>query len=182
MKNHVGNSSSKSYKSLMKASIIKNNKDVENKTNPTSPFKGDKRVKLDESIKDKKESVIAVSHSVQNINVLKKFPQNSDISSQKLYVNKSTRDVKIATSKSSANFTKNEMIRVNSLAPFHKVDPEFYNESQNHFWNKELQRVNTEKTILFRPNSSRKFLTQNHSTFGKVNFFIKCSPIFSRKN
>ena len=173
MNNHVGNNSVKTYKSLMKTSIIKNNKGVENTTNSIIPLKGDRRVKLDESNKDKNENVISVSHSVQDINVLKKFPQSSEISSQKLYANRSTRDVKITTSKSSANFTKNEMTRVNSLTPFHKVDPEFYNESQNHFWNKELQRVNTEKLIIFRPNSSRKYLTQNHSTFGKVKSLLK---------
>ena len=64
-------------------------------------------------------------------------------------------------------FTKSGMVRVNSLKPFPKIDPEFYSDNQNYFWNKELQRTNTERNILAK-SMSGKFLERNFSTFQKV--------------
>jgi len=75
---------------------------------------------------------------------------------------------------SAANFGKRELTRTSSLKPFEKTDPEFYNEdSINPMWKKDLQRVKTEKIILYGFCKGGKFFDQNSFFFGKSEVFSK---------
>lgn len=44
---------------------------------------------------------------------------------------------------------------VSSSRPFPKLDPEFYNEKNNYFWQKEIKKIKSEKSI-FRSKLSLK--------------------------
>ena len=118
---------------------------------------------------------ISLSKSVKDINRLisnNKMAQSSNyLPVKKIFPNQSTKEITIHKSSNSLIFSKIGMTRVNSLRPFPKVDPEFYNDNQNYFWNKELQRTNTEKNILNRSQSGR-FLERNFSTFQKVRIIL----------
>jgi len=169
----------------------KNNGNVKtaNKSKPTSytaiqekknDFKMPKQDKLDRpedqkrSNKSTKTSIptISLSKSVQHIpglkNNLKINESSNNIQELNLfYPNQSTKEIRTIQN----NFTKSGMVRVNSLKPFPKIDPEFYSDNQNYFWNKELQRTKTERNILAK-SMSGKFLERNFSTFQKVGYVI----------
>ena len=115
---------------------------------------------------------ISLSKSVQHIpglkNNLKISESSNNIQELNLfYPNQSTKEIRPIQNNNSMKFTKSGMVRVNSLKPFPKIDPEFYSDNQNYFWNKELQRTNTERNILAK-SMSGKFLERNFSTFQKV--------------
>jgi hypothetical protein len=126
-----------------------------------------------------KSKVFSLSQSYNDLTIMKKYPQTTKVSSNNLNNIRSQRTIRI--SNNSINNNTNEMIRNNSLAPFPKVDPEFYTDKHDYFWNKELQKANTMKTILFRPVSERRFSERNFSTFQKVNFFLIQSQKFFPK-
>jgi hypothetical protein len=114
---------------------------------------------------------ISLSKSVQNItrlkNNLKINESTNNIKEHIIYPNQSTKEIRTLHNNNLMAFSKSGMTRVNSLKPFPKIDPEFYSDNQNYFWNKELQRTNTERNILAKSESG-KFLERNFSTFQKV--------------
>ena len=166
----------------------KNNRNVKtaNKSKPTSytaiqekkhqsALDGDKKPEDQKrSNKSTKTSIptISLSKSVQHIpglkNNLKINESSNNIQELNLfYPNQSTKEIRTIQNNNSMKFTKSGMVRVNSLKPFPKIDPEFYSDNQNYFWNKELQRTKTERNILAK-SMSGKFLERNFSTFQKV--------------
>lgn len=116
-----------------------------------------------------KSKAFSISQSVNDLTMMKKYPQTTKVSSNNLQNIRSQRTLRI--SNNSINIITNDMVRNNSLAPFPKVDPEFYTDKHDYFWNKELQKANTMKNILFRPVSERRFSERNFSTFQKVKYF-----------
>lgn len=128
-----------------------------------------------------KNKAITISKSTQDINSLKNnLETNENLNenvnkgvTKQLHAYKSQVEIKTANRTASAlNILKNnnrEMIRNNSLQPFPKTDPEFYQENQNCFWNKELQRANTEKIILSKDNQKdKRFFRSYFNNFGGV--------------
>jgi hypothetical protein len=120
---------------------------------------------------------ISLSKSVQNIpglkNNLKNSESSNNIQEYKFHPYQSTKEIRTINNNNSMKFTRSGMIRVNSLKPFPKIDPEFYSDNQNYFWNKELQRTNTERNILAK-SMSGKFLEKNFTTFQKVCYLLFC--------
>jgi len=126
-------------------------------------------VKKNEAIDNKKckvdKSTLGASKSSHNFYSLK----------NKLITNDEVRKI-IDCDRQNKNYsamnlriTSKELIRVNSssIQPFPKLN-DFYQDNPDYFWNKQLKRVETEKSILNRPKSERRFWDNNMSNFGKV--------------
>jgi hypothetical protein len=109
---------------------------------------------------------MSVSKSTQNVNTM----QNNLRTSSTLNVNSPTRKMNEGRVKSALNIMakSGEMVRTNSLKPFPKVDPEFYCETKDLLWGKDLQRINTEKKILYRPQSEKRFKESDSLIFKSV--------------
>ena len=60
----------------------------------------------------------------------------------------------------------------NNLKPFPTIDPEFYNEGYNYFWQKEIKKISSEKSIFGKNKSVNNTMTESNSKiFYNVQFF-----------
>jgi hypothetical protein len=50
-----------------------------------------------------------------------------------------------------------------SLKPFPKLDPEFYDEKKNYFWQKQMTKIRSEKSIFSEKFALRKQLSQRNN-------------------
>jgi|LauGreDrversion4_2_1035121.scaffolds.fasta_scaffold371467_2 hypothetical protein len=50
-----------------------------------------------------------------------------------------------------------------SLKPFPKLDPEFYDEKKNYFWQKQMTKIKSEKSIFSEKFALRKQLSQRNN-------------------
>jgi hypothetical protein len=148
------------------------------KVNNTTP---NKKIKSNESTnvlspsgktQNNLQNKFVVSKSTQNLKLNNNL--NANTSQPKLNVNISQVEFGLKTGKfSGSNFNKSlrVMPRVNSLKPFDKVDPEFYDDKSDLLWKKDLQRVKTEQNILSSSGSGKRFLNSHQSNFGGSDIF-----------
>ena len=115
----------------------------------TRSYKNVKKLLLNNLSSIKDSGVTTTGNSTTNKSGLTKFQSAIDIKNN--------------------DSTKNVLRESSSLKPFPKIDPEFYTEKKNYFWQREMTKIRSEKSIFSQKTDLKKQLSQkNNKMFYEV--------------
>ena len=69
-----------------------------------------------------------------------------------------------------------------SLKPFPTIDPEFYNEGNNYFWQKEIKKISSEKSIFGKTKPVNNSMSDSRSRLFYSVIYLLFSRVYLRKN